>query len=100
MPYSKLTLVACALSLALSTAASAAETPSANTSIPEGQQRYQVTAFPGRIALLGTATPHNSQTVTWRTSAQVNGAKVQISKATPRPECICTQVNMQRNMSS
>ncbi|RUO65417.1 Calcineurin-like phosphoesterase [Pseudidiomarina planktonica] len=85
MPYSKLTLVACALSLALSTTASAAQTPSANTSIPDGQQRYQVTAFPDRIALLGTATPHNSQTVTWRTNAQVKGAKVQISNATPSP---------------
>jgi len=59
--------------------------PQAQTLVPEGESRYEATAFPDRIVLVPAATPESSQTVNWRTRADVTVAAAEISLAKSTP---------------
>ena len=87
MHLSSLTKVACTMALILTTSEtmSAVDTQSANTSVPEGEIRYRVSAFPDRVALIATASPAHSQTFSWRTRVMSEPALLQITTATPSP---------------
>ncbi len=72
-------------SLLLSFSIFSFEAQAQNTLVPEGESRYQATAFPDRIVLVPTATPANSQTVNWRTRIDVTEAFAEISLAQDTP---------------
>lgn len=56
-----------------------------NTLVPRGHSEYIPSPIPDRVMLTLTATPHNSQTVNWRTSDGVERSIAQITKAHGRP---------------
>ncbi|NGX17339.1 metallophosphoesterase family protein [Wenzhouxiangella sp. XN24] len=56
-----------------------------NTLVPQGYVHYAPGPIPDRVALVLTADPARSQTVTWRTNAGVTRAVAQLNKALPGP---------------
>lgn len=66
-------------------ALSASTVPAQNTLVLPGQSPYVASAYPDRVVLTPTATPHNSQQVSWRTNAKVSDAIAQLSLATDSP---------------
>lgn len=58
---------------------------SQNTLVPAGQNPYQPNAFPDRIILTATQNPAFSQSVSWRTHAEMTGSYAQISVAGDSP---------------
>lgn len=70
---------------ALLTSFQAAAHTEANTLVPEGVQRYQVSAFPDRIVLLPTQYPAHAQRVSWRTHSGLKQSIAEITEAQNTP---------------
>lgn len=56
-----------------------------NTLLPENYRHYVPSIVPERIVLLPTATPENSQTVTWRTDSSLTDTVAEITRAVSHP---------------
>lgn len=59
--------------------------PEANTLVPDGVKRYQVSGFPERVVLLPGQNAATEHSVSWRTNSAVEHSIVQISRAENTP---------------
>lgn len=65
-----------------------------NTLVLPGQSPYASSAYPDRVVLTPTATPHNSQLASWRTDVSVTEAIAQLSLATDSPHLGAQAINV------
>ena len=75
----------CAGTLVLMVAGMPAVAHDRNTLVPRGHDAYTPSPIPDRVMLMLTAEPHNSQSVNWRTTAEVEQSIAQITRADGRP---------------
>lgn len=80
--FSVLSLI---LSLSLAGGVATVSAHERNTLVPRGHSEYTPSPIPDRVMLTLTETPHNSQSVNWRTNGDVKQSIAQITEAHGRP---------------